>query len=101
MRGYVFQPRRMSWCCWARSSIRSSSSSRKRGVSPGLRRPLKPRFGITNECMTVRCEVARALTVAIVCAASAIGRGWRVSSPVGTHDSTVIVIAESRNSSLR
>ena len=41
------------------------------------------------------------LTVCTVGAASASGSGLSVSGDVGTHDSTVIVVAESRNSSLK
>jgi hypothetical protein len=41
------------------------------------------------------------LTVLTVSAASASGSGFFVSGEVGTQDSTVAVVAESRNSSFR
>ena len=62
--------------------------------------PALPRFGMTNACMIARwrprpCSFA-AFTVS---AASASGSGLFVSGEVGVHDSTVIVVAESRYSS--
>ena len=63
--------------------------------------PADPRFGITNACITERRERARPFTVFIVSDASAIGRGLFVSGDVGTTDSTLMVVAESRKTSLR
>ena len=57
---------------------------------------MPPRFGMTNACITERCERASSLTTSIVCDASSIGSGLRVSGEVGTTDSTVHVVAESR-----
>ena len=67
----------------------------------GVELPAEPRLGITKACITERRELARSLTVSTVRAASASGSGLSVSGEVGTQDSTVIVVAESRKSSLR
>ena len=58
----------------------------------GLNRPLT---------ITERLDFARLFTVSIVSTASLIGSGLLVSGDVGTTDSTVAVVAESRKSSLR
>ena len=63
--------------------------------------PAQPRLGITKACMTRAADFARSLAVWTVWAASASGSGLLVSGEVGTHESTVIVVAESRNSSFR
>ena len=57
---------------------------------------MPPRFGITNACITARLERASSLTTSIVCDASSIGSGLFVSGDVGTTESTVHEVAESR-----
>ena len=91
----------MSGYCSARSIICWSSSSRNFGFIVGVVLPALPRFGITKACITVRFDRARSFTVWTVFAASASGSGLFVSGDVGTQESTVAVVAESRNSSLR
>ena len=61
--------------------------------------PVPPRFGMTNACMIARCDLAISFAAFTVSAASASGSGLFVSGEVGVHDSTVIVVAESRYSS--
>ena len=67
----------------------------------GVESPPDPRLGITNACMTARCEPASLFTVSIVAAACLIGSGLLTSGDVGTHERTVADVAESRNSSFR
>src|SRR3954467_3212286 len=61
--------------------------------------PALPWLGMTKACMIARCDFARSLAVWTVSAASASGSGLLVSGEVGTQESTVMVVAESRYSS--
>src|SRR5436853_1904230 len=100
---YVFQPRSRSRYLAARSSMSCISSSKYAGFGDpgGELRPADPRLGMTKACMTERRDLASELTVSMVSEASWIGSGLLVSGDVGTTDSTVADVAESRNSSLR
>jgi hypothetical protein len=63
--------------------------------------PDDPRFGMTNACITQRSDLESVLTVSIVAAASAIGRGFFVSGELGTTESTAAEVHESRKTSFQ